>query len=227
MLCVVATCDVHCEKNRDFCPCLWSHSLAVIGGNDWDTDRERVWSSSTSGELVKALAELFHHCQSPWGLSLSSVQPPTHPPLSLSRSPSLSLSPLLSLSVPPFFSICAIFLSLWSSLCLDLFFVSPFSLHFFSPSRFLLFLCQAVYLFPLLSPSPFFLCICVSFSLSLDCTFQASGSVWAAGWGGIDLTLCCSSHRAVWHSAYACVSVSVAFCGLNPYYCPLLITEKS
>lgn len=50
------------EKNKERC------SFAVIGGKDWGRDRDSVWgreSFRSSGELVKELAGLFHHCQSP------------------------------------------------------------------------------------------------------------------------------------------------------------------
>ena len=214
----------------------------MIGGNNWDKDRERVKSSSSSGELVKALAELFHHCQSPWGLSLSSVQPPTSPCF-----PSISLSPSFSLSLSPtLVCIHAIFLSLWSPLCLVLsdtslccLFLStpsPACLSTFStsvrqsiPYNFSLSLLILLLLF-------FFLCVGVSLFLSL-LPPNLSGQWQYVGVGrGIDLTLCCSSHRAVWHSAYVmqmsvyvsvcvyvCVCVCVAFYGLDPSYCPLPI----
>lgn len=170
-------------KNKECC------SSAVIGGNNWDKARERVKSSSSSGELVKALAELFHHCQSPWGLSLSSVQLPTSPLF-----PSISLSPHLCLSLSqshPSLYPCHLFITLKPSL-----------------SFYLFYFCQAVYTLQLISLSllllllllSFFLCWCLFLSL-LPPYLLGQWQCVSVG-GGIDLTLCCSSHRAVWHSAY-------------------------
>lgn len=169
-------------------------ALQWLDGNDWvkrDRGGER---SSSCGGLVIAPAELFHHCQSPGGLSLSSVQRPT--------SPSPSHLPL-SL-VFPILCICAISLFFYHSEALSgpprRSFVLPFPLYSCrNLSQFFPFFssCQTAYPPSHLSrrvlPSPI--------SLPLRRTSQESGIMWAVG-GGIDLTLCCSSHRAIWHSTY-------------------------
>lgn len=106
---------------------------------------------------------------------------------------SLSQSCTPSVSVPSIYHSEA--LSVWTSpslLCVafsSLFLPQPLFLYFFSLSGSLP---VPTSLSLLLS---FFLSFFVFVALSL-CTFQDSGSVWAVG-GGIDLTLCCSSHRAV------------------------------
>lgn len=110
------------------------------------------------------------------------------PPLSLylSLSPSLSFS----LSVPPF------------SVSVPSFYHSE-ALSVFLPFLLLsgsLYLTTYLSLSPSSSSSAFFLSLLVSLSL-LPPYLLGQWQCVRVG-GGIDLTLCCSSHRAVWHSAY-------------------------